>query len=128
MIPGQQTRACPALDQATLLESVGGDAEFLDEVIGLFLAACPTLLNQIRAALAHHDFDALQRPARILAGALRSFPVEQAQRAASALEWAAYRRQTAEADAAFHALELEIKSVSYTLSGVAAEALNPARQ
>jgi len=36
------------LNEATLLDSVGGDADFLTELVGLFLATSPTLLCQIR--------------------------------------------------------------------------------
>jgi HPt (histidine-containing phosphotransfer) domain-containing protein len=128
MAPSRQMRPCPALDEAALLESVGGDAEFLDELIGIFLAACPTLLDQVRTALSQEDFVTLRRLARILTGALRSFTAEEAQKAAAALEWAACRHQSAEARAALRELENDINSVISALSGLAAARLDPSWQ
>src|SRR5207244_2442408 len=89
---------------------------FLDELVGLFLAACPTLLNQIRAALAMGDFLALGRAARILKGALRSFPLGQATRAAEILESAACQQQSVAAAQAFGVLEKWIKCLISALS------------
>jgi hypothetical protein len=54
------------LDHAALLDSVGGDVEFLVETVGLFLAACPTLLSQMREALGVNDFTEAALAARIL--------------------------------------------------------------
>src|SRR6266542_3475055 len=104
------------LDETALLHSVGGDIDFLDELIGLFLAACPTLLYQIRVALAISDFAALGRAARILKGALRSFPLGQATRAAEALETAACQRQSVAATQAFEVLEKWIRCLTSALS------------
>jgi HPt (histidine-containing phosphotransfer) domain-containing protein len=49
------------LDEGALLDSAGDDIDFLMELIGLFLAACPTLLSQIRKALAANDCPAATR-------------------------------------------------------------------
>jgi len=83
------------VDEGALLDSVGGDTDFLIELIGLFLAACPTLLSQIRKALAVNDCTAATRAARILKSSLRSFAVERVFRTAEALEAAAYQRERA---------------------------------
>jgi HPt (histidine-containing phosphotransfer) domain-containing protein len=104
------------LDEAALLHSVADDVEFLDELVGLFLAACPTLLNQIRTALAISDFLALGRAARILKGALRTFPLQEATRAADALESAACRQQSVAAMQAFEVLEKWIQCLTSALS------------
>jgi HPt (histidine-containing phosphotransfer) domain-containing protein len=109
-------RSVFSFDEAALLHSVGDDTDFLDELVGLFLAACPTLLNQIRAALAISDFAALGRAARILKGALRSFPLGQATRAAEALETAACQQRSVAATQAFEVLEKWIKCLTSALS------------
>jgi HPt (histidine-containing phosphotransfer) domain-containing protein len=109
-------RSGSAFDEAALLHSVGGDIDFLDELVGLFLAACPTLLHQIRAALAVNDFAAVGRAARILKGSLRSFPVEQATKAAETLETAACRQQCVAATQAFEVLEKWIECLTSALS------------
>lgn len=105
-----------AFDEAALLHSVGDDIEFLDELVGLFLAACPTLLHQIRAALAVNDFPAAGRAARILKGSLHSFPLRQATNAAEALETAACRQQSVAAAQAFEVLEKWIQCLTSALS------------
>ena len=109
-------RSESAFDEAALLDSVGGDLDFLSELVGLFLAACPTLLHQIRTALAVNDFAAIGRAARILKGSLRSFPVGQATQAAEALEIAACRQQSVAATQAFEVLEKWIDCLASALA------------
>ena len=104
------------LDEGALLDSVGGDKDFLTELIGLFLAACPTLLSQIREALAVNDCAGVARAARILKSSLRSFGVEGVLRAAEALQAAAYRRERALQAETFEALESEIGCLTSALS------------
>lgn len=112
----ESVRSASAFDEAALLHSVGGDIEFLDELVGLFLAACPTLLRQIRVALAVDNFPVVGRAARILKGSLRSFPLGQATRAAEALELAACRQQPVAAAHALEALEKWIECLTSALS------------
>jgi HPt (histidine-containing phosphotransfer) domain-containing protein len=104
------------LNEAALLDSVGGDVDFLTELVGLFLAASPTLLCQIRGALAVNDFATIRRAARILKSLLRSFAVKQAEKAAEALETAACHGEPATAAEAFRALEKEIERLTSALS------------
>ena len=104
------------VDEGALLDSVGGDTDFLIELIGLFLAACPTLLSQIRKALAVNDCTAATRAARILKSSLRSFGVERVFRAAEALEAAAYQGERVVQAETFEALENEIGCLTSALS------------
>ena len=89
---------------------------FLIELIGLFLAACPTLLSQIREALAVNDCAGVARAARILKSSLRSFGVEGVLRAAEALEAAAYQCERVVQAETFEALENEIGCLTSALS------------
>ena len=104
------------VDEGALLDSVGGDTDFLIELIGLFLAACPTLLSQIRKALAVNDCTAATRAARILKSSLRSFGVQRVLRAAEALEAAAYQGERVVQAETFEALENEIGCLTSALS------------
>ena len=64
-----------ALDQATLeglLDSVGGDAEFMVELIDTYLADAPEQLESLRAAMAGGDVTGLVRPAHTLKSASAS--------------------------------------------------------
>ena len=57
------------LDQATLeslMDSVGGDAEFMAELIDTYVADAPQQLEALNASLAAGDVDGLVRPAHTL--------------------------------------------------------------
>ena len=65
----------PAIDPAALaelFESVGGDAEFVGEVVDAYLADVPVQLASMRAALAAGDLVALGRAAHTLKGNSRN--------------------------------------------------------
>jgi HPt (histidine-containing phosphotransfer) domain-containing protein len=53
------------LDEALALSCVGGDTEFLAELIGLVQAAWPSLLADIRGGMAMGDLPAVERTARL---------------------------------------------------------------
>lgn len=64
------------LDQATfsgLLDSLGGDVEFLGELVDAYLASSPGLFATIRQAVASGDGPALQRAAHSLKTGSASF-------------------------------------------------------
>ena len=106
----------PVVDEAALLNRVGGDVGFLCELIELFLAACPTLLSQMRQSLAINDFVKMRRAARPLRSLLRDFAFERAQNAVEVLDRAACQRQPAAVAEAFRALEEQIEFLTSTLS------------
>ena len=57
------------LDRATLeslMDSVGGDAEFMAELIDTYVADAPQQLEALNASLAAGDVDGLVRPAHTL--------------------------------------------------------------
>jgi len=56
-------------DRKEALSRVDGDAELLEQTVRLFLAECPALLGEIRAAVEHRDAVRLQRAAHSLGGA-----------------------------------------------------------
>ena len=65
----------PAIDPAALaelFESVGGDAEFVGEVVDAYLADAPLQLEAMRTALAAGDLVALGRAAHTLKGNSRN--------------------------------------------------------
>jgi HPt (histidine-containing phosphotransfer) domain-containing protein len=106
----------PAIDEAALLNSVGGDVGFLCELIELFLAACPTLLSQMRQSLAINDFVKLRRAARTLTSSLHYFAFESGQKAVKVLDKAACQHEAAAVAEAFRALEEQIESFTSALS------------
>jgi hypothetical protein len=54
------------LDSAAALAGAGGDLGFLSERLGIFRAATPTLLHDIREALAKGDLPALAKAAHLV--------------------------------------------------------------
>ena len=63
------------LDQATLeslMDSIGGDAEFMTELIDTYLADAPDQLDALKASIADRDVDGLVRPAHTLKSASAS--------------------------------------------------------
>jgi HPt (histidine-containing phosphotransfer) domain-containing protein len=69
-----------ALDEAVmaeLLESVGGDSEFLAELVGDFLADAPVQLETLRETAASGDAVGARRAAHTLKGNARTFGAAQ---------------------------------------------------
>jgi HPt (histidine-containing phosphotransfer) domain-containing protein len=65
-----------ALDEAVmaeLLDSVGGDSEFLAELVGDFLADAPVQLETLRGRAASGDAAGARRAAHTLKGNARTF-------------------------------------------------------
>ncbi|HEY6391795.1 MAG TPA: Hpt domain-containing protein [Bryobacteraceae bacterium] len=74
------------LDESIALTRVGGDAELLCEVIGLFLDDYPHSLEKIRAAVNAGDSSAVEQHAHSLKGSVSIFGAKEALEAAFSLE------------------------------------------
>ncbi|HEX8985603.1 MAG TPA: Hpt domain-containing protein [Bryobacteraceae bacterium] len=74
------------LDPDAIIDRVGGDAEFLQELTGLFAEDSPKLLGQIRSAIAAGDPRGLEYAAHALKGSVANFGAESARAAALRLE------------------------------------------
>ena len=73
--PAADGETAPAIDPAALaelLESVGGDGEFVGEVVDAYLGDAPVQLEAMRTALAAGDLVALGRAAHTLKGNSRN--------------------------------------------------------
>lgn len=68
------------------LDRVGGDEELLQEIVGLYLAEYPDLLEQIQSAVKTGDAPGLFRSAHTLKGSLGALGAESAQQRAFDLE------------------------------------------
>jgi CheY-like chemotaxis protein len=76
----------PGFDGAKLLSRVNGDSELLAELVGLFLGECPSLMEQVRAAVAARDSARLRAAAHALKGSVSNFDATAAYDAAARLE------------------------------------------
>jgi HPt (histidine-containing phosphotransfer) domain-containing protein len=91
--------------RAELLEMVGGDAEVLREIVGLFLEDVPMRLAALADALQAGDLTATYRAAHTLKGAAGNFGVPDIMQAALAVEQHARGGDLAAARQAAAALE-----------------------
>src|SRR5205807_3968892 len=73
-------------DRAVAMERVGGDAQLLRELAGMFLVESPRWLADVRAAVAAGDLGKLKRAAHTLKGAVGTFGARAAFDAALELE------------------------------------------
>jgi len=73
-------------DVGSALSSVGGDREFLAELVGLIQAAWPTLLADIRDGMARGDLRTVESAARLGQAAARNVSAKRAYESALQLE------------------------------------------
>jgi len=102
--------------EGAMLHSVGGDKDFLSELIGLFLAAYPELLSQLQKAVVAHDVPEIVRVARILKGAGHNFAAAGVENAAIFLEEAAHHNKPEVTMEAFQELKKKLKRLTSALS------------
>jgi two-component system sensor histidine kinase/response regulator len=107
------------LDREAILERVGGDIEFFQEIAGLFAEDCPKLLTEIRTAISTRDPEALQRAAHTLKGSVSNFGAEPARLAALRLEMLGRNGDLTEAPEACSALEQEMQRFTAALAALA---------
>lgn len=74
------------LDYSAALARVGGDADLLQELAGMFLEEYPKLLEDVRRGLAEQNAAAAGNAAHQLKGLLAQFGAETARQAAYAVE------------------------------------------
>ena len=105
-------------DQAMALASVGSDAEFLNEVVGLVQAAWPTLLAHIREAIAKRNLPAVEMSARLAKAAARNVSSRKAYESALQLETMAGKGDLQGAQRASANLEQDVEKLQSVLSKV----------
>lgn len=106
------------IDQATfarLLDSLGGDVEFLTELTEAYFASSPDLLAGMRQAIASGEAPALQRAAHSLKTGSASFGALAFAARCKELEELAKTGALAEAEAKFEALEAAYAQVTAAL-------------
>jgi DNA-binding response OmpR family regulator len=103
-----------AVDPAVLtrlLEGVGGDTEFVTDLIGQFATDAPTLAGAARDGLASGDADAVRRAAHTLKSNAATFGAERLSTAARELEEAARHGELGAAPTQLDAIERELDVV-----------------
>jgi len=109
------------LDEALALSSVGGDWEFLTEVVGLVQAAWPTLLAEIREGIARQDLPAVKVAASLAKAAARNVSARRTFESAMQLEKTAGKGELQAAQGAAACLEREVEVLRTVLSTLEAQ-------
>ena len=108
----------PPLDAGTLLAGFGGNRKLLGEVIDMYVADTPRLLDEARRAIACHDAAALAASAHALKGSMGLFAQAGAYEAARRLESAARAGEWAGIGETFARLNVEAKILSEELEAL----------
>ena len=109
------------LDRASLLDRVEGDQELLAEMIQLFLADAPHLLDAMRNALQQGDMISLERSAHSIKGAAGNMSALVTVNAASQLEQSAKKGDAESSRANLAALEGAVERLLPALEGLCQE-------
>jgi hypothetical protein len=99
-------------DRTAALANVGGDRMFLDEIAGLFQAAWPAMLNDIRVGIAHGDVGAVETGARLVETAARDLSAKRVSESAHQLRVFAHQGALDASRVACLNLEREVKELS----------------
>lgn len=109
------------IDREALLDRLGGDQEFLQEIASLFLEDCPKLLADIRTAVSSEDARGLEHAAHALKGSVANFGAEAARQAAFRLEALGRAGDLRPAPEAYSTLEQEIGRFTQALGNLSRE-------
>lgn len=102
------------LDWTKALQNADGDEELLIELAGVFIAECPEMMRQTRAAIDGRDARELQRTAHSLKGSAHLF-------AASEAGMAAFRLEEMGAEGNFRDVEDGWNLLRFEIEGLVAE-------
>jgi PAS domain S-box-containing protein len=106
------------VDGHELLERVGGDREFLTELVSLFREDCPKQLNRIKTALEKMDPSEVLRGAHSLRGTLANLAARPAADLAAEIEHAGKAGDLDRAKAAFQSLDIKLPRVLEALGAI----------
>ena len=113
------------LDEALVLERVGGDRQALRKLVGLFLTDAPKLVARIQKAIERGEARELQAAAHALKGAVSNFAAPAATEAALRLQRMGEAGDIANARSAGVVLESELERVHVALRALVAKAPPP---
>lgn len=103
-------------DQDRALDAVGGDAQFLNELAGIFCAASPSLLKSLEESIAARASYETADAAHLMWSSARNFSVPEVEEAALAVEQMARRKKFDGIRGAFDELRQEIGQLTEALA------------
>jgi PAS domain S-box-containing protein len=117
---GEETAAAEeVLDREEVLNRLGGDMEFLRELVRLFLQTCPEQMSAVRTAVSQGNPQALEQAAHQLKGCVGNFAARAAFDSARQLETMARSGDLTHARATLTALEEAIERLTPALTALA---------
>ncbi len=119
--PSPLAASSPSVSTNELLERLGGDREFLAELLDLFRADYPIQIARARDAIAASDASALEHHAHALKGALINLAAKPASHIAAEIEAMSKQGETANATGKLASLEEEVTRVFDALEGLCLE-------
>jgi hypothetical protein len=120
-MPESVDQYAEVFDVGQALQRVGGDVEFLTEIVGLTQAAWPTLLTDIRDGVSRGDLRAVATSARLAKAAARNVAAKRAYECALQLCATACKGDLQAARNAIAALEQEVEMLRFCLATLADE-------
>ncbi|MCS6861715.1 MAG: response regulator, partial [Abditibacteriales bacterium] len=115
---GSQASDMPAWNYAAALERAGGDPEFLNELVEIFLGEYPKMMGNIQESVMQRDAAALQRAAHALKGSVGNFCAQRAWEAAYTLEQMGRNGDLSGVEKAWSVLEEEMERLSQALASL----------
>ena len=100
---------------AELADRLGGNRQLAHELIAVFLAEYPSLLQSIHASVARNDGQAISRSAHAMKGTVSNFIDAGPTVTAQALERAAIEARLAEVPALVEQLERELRELAHAM-------------
>jgi CheY-like chemotaxis protein/HPt (histidine-containing phosphotransfer) domain-containing protein len=105
-----------ALDEAAILDRVGGNREVLQQLIGVFYQDCNNYMDQLKAAIKRGNAQEVRSLAHTIKGMVSFFGVKSATNAAVKVEQAGIREELSAANQLFGALARELSQFEACLS------------
>jgi HPt (histidine-containing phosphotransfer) domain-containing protein len=115
---GRNSLAAEPFEASALLDLVGGDWEFLRELVSLFRSESPKRLREIQDAIGRGDAEAVRLAAHALKGSVANFFARDAVEAARRLEESGGEGNLAGAEGACAALEKALRELDSALAAL----------
>jgi len=109
------------VERKSLMETIGVDAEFLNTLIGIFLADCPEKLSAIRAGMVTRERREVVNALHSLKGAVSIFGARRVVDAIQSLESIGPEWKQEELVEGIALLEREMALLTFTLKNIAME-------
>ena len=104
-----QKKDIPPIDYPSVLERIGGDESFLEELLNIYFEDFPKKCNQLKEAIEQKEFDLIHEIGHYLKGSSANLSLTLHQQASSHMETAGKERNIDEASIALDLLEQEFK-------------------